>query len=330
MTGRDRHVGDFGPGARPVEWVLGVYLCLTAALFLCGIGRLSHALPIGLAHLVGVVILVALARRGSTMPRAAGLLRRIMPLAIAPVFYLEIGALNDLIWEGRAFDAWIVGVERGLFGADVSQVFVRAWPWGWWSELVHAGYASYYALPLALFVVLALRRQWADLEWSLTVLAFTFTSCQIWFVLLPVEGPYHVFGPLDPPAPGGVAPPIVNAIVAAGSSVGTAFPSSHVAVAVAVLACARKTHRPTGRVMAVLVTLLAVGTVYGGFHYLVDTLAGVVWGMVSYALGARLHWWLDRRCRTVRSTPSRATDVSAARSERADRSRRAVPGSPPA
>ncbi len=302
VTGVDRSIGDFGPGPRPVEWVLCVYLVVTAVLLVFGERTLPHAFLRAGLHVAAVGAIVLMARAESRVPPVVALIRRVFPLVLGPLFYLEIGVLNDVIWGERYFDSCVVAVERALFGVDTSQVFARAWPWAWWSELLHLGYGSYYALPASLFVVLAVRRKWAELEWYLTVLALTFTSCQIWFVLLPVTGPYHYFGPLDPPAPGSFFPPLVNSIVSGGSSIGTAFPSSHVAVAFCVLACAWRTDRTTAWVLAVLVTLLTVGTVYGGFHYLVDTIAGILWCAVTFTLGSWLHRWLRER----RLTPRRA------------------------
>ncbi|HKK73059.1 MAG TPA: phosphatase PAP2 family protein [Candidatus Krumholzibacteria bacterium] len=302
MSGIDRAMGNFGPGLRPVEWVLCVYLVVTAILVLLGARTLPHPFLLLSLHLVGVGLIVLMARTSSRAPVAIAFVRRIFPLVLGPLFYLEIGVLNDVIWGERYFDPYLVSLERTLFGVDTSQVFARAWSWTWVSELLHLGYGSYYALPALLFVVLVLRREWAGLEWYLTVLALTFGSCQIWFVLVPVTGPYHYFGPLDPPAPGSLFPPLVNAVVSGGSSIGTAFPSSHVAVACCVLACAWRTARITRWILAVLVTLLTVGTVYGGFHYLVDSLAGILWCGVTFVLGS----WLHRRLQVRRLTPRRA------------------------
>ena len=73
----------------------------------------------------------------------------------------------------------------------------------------------------------------------------------------------------------------------AGSSRGAAFPSGHVAIAtVQASVCARFLPRLFPAV-AVVAALLAVATVYGGFHYLLDALSGLALGLLVATLGPR-------------------------------------------
>ena len=79
-------------------------------------------------------------------------------------------------------------------------------------------------------------------------------------------------------------PPLVHWVLRHGSSVGTAFPSSHVAVAVTVLLLARNYGRTAFLCLLALVPGLAVGAVYGGFHYAVDTVAGTLLALIVWRL----------------------------------------------
>jgi membrane-associated phospholipid phosphatase len=77
---------------------------------------------------------------------------------------------------------------------------------------------------------------------------------------------------------------VVHAILAGGSSWGTAFPSSHVAVSwVAALVLWRE-HRRAFWLAAPVAFGLALGTVYGQFHYAVDAVAGAGFGLLHLAL----------------------------------------------
>jgi membrane-associated phospholipid phosphatase len=71
-------------------------------------------------------------------------------------------------------------------------------------------------------------------------------------------------------------------LLAAGSSRGTAFPSSHVAASVVASLCALRFQRPLGVAVAASTVGLALGTVYGGFHYAVDALAGGIVGFAAW------------------------------------------------
>ena len=67
---------------------------------------------------------------------------------------------------------------------------------------------------------------------------------------------------------------LTHRLLAEGSAWGTAFPSSHVAVALVAAWCAWCFVRPLGFVLLPAAVLLALGTVYGQFHYAVDAVAG--------------------------------------------------------
>ena len=74
----------------------------------------------------------------------------------------------------------------------------------------------------------------------------------------------------------------------AGSSRGTAFPSSHVAASVVASLAALRFQRPVGITVTTMTAGLALATVYGGFHYAVDALAGFVVGVTAWLLARTL------------------------------------------
>jgi membrane-associated phospholipid phosphatase len=108
-----------------------------------------------------------------------------------------------------------------------------------------------------------------------------------------VRGPYYTFPPVD--APGTIFPELVHATLDRGAAVGTAFPSSHCAAAVVVAILAWR-FAPRGLAMAITVISsgIVLATVYGGFHYAIDAVAGLVIGLAMGNLGPRLHGWLSR------------------------------------
>ncbi len=65
------------------------------------------------------------------------------------------------------------------------------------------------------------------------------------------------------------------------------FPSAHVAGAFSVAFGAWSTlpeHKWVGRFLLVMAALIAVATVYGRYHYLVDAVAGLVIAMVAWGV----------------------------------------------
>jgi membrane-associated phospholipid phosphatase len=143
----------------------------------------------------------------------------------------------------------------------------------------------------------ALRGRWDRVEEFLTALLLVFVVCQLFFIGFPVAGPFYHFPEPDPATMGRVFPQLVHAILHRGSSVGTAFPSSHCAVAaICWIVVLRGASRWAKWVLAAIVPALTVGTVYGGFHYGVDALAGWLLALILAPISFRLHHaWSSRR-----------------------------------
>jgi membrane-associated phospholipid phosphatase len=120
------------------------------------------------------------------------------------------------------------------------------------------------------------------------VVMTTFVVCYLVFIFLPVAGPYYVFARPDPWFVDNLFARAVYDTLATGSSYGAAFPSSHVAAAVAATLSAGRGSRWLGWILAVPTALLAVAVVYCQMHYGVDAIAGLLTGAVVTALVERL------------------------------------------
>ena len=208
-------------------------------------------------------------------------LRDWTPLGLGPFLYIELRWI--IAGAGRAHaDAQLAGWESHLFASDPSRSLAVRWPWLALSELLHLCYISYYALvyvPPALLWLRGRRRAFGETVLALVVV---YAVCFAVYVIFPVDGPRFLHGPSL--APDGPIRSIVVRLLESGSSRGTAFPSSHVAASVVAALSALRFQRRVGAVVAVLATGLAVGAVYGGYHYAVDVLAGAAIGLASWAV----------------------------------------------
>jgi membrane-associated phospholipid phosphatase len=202
-----------------------------------------------------------------------------LPLLYAAVRWSMLGGLHD---------ASVQGWDRALLGTDVARTMAAAMPWLPVSELLHAAYFSYYGILYVPALVLYLMGN--ERAFRSVALAFTLAMVGsfIGFIVFPVEGPRYAW-----PAPSGVpigpARRIVLSVLEAGSTRGTAFPSSHVAIALAIALAVRQQYRTAGLVLLVLTALLGVGAVYGGFHYATDVLAGVALGLGCWGISRAVH-----------------------------------------
>jgi membrane-associated phospholipid phosphatase len=116
-----------------------------------------------------------------------------------------------------------------------------------------------------------------------TVLAFTLAMAITFtiFTVFPVEGPRYVW-PGPPGIPTGYARRFALTLLEAGSARGTAFPSSHVAIALAIALSSLEWNKRLGLVALIVSGLLTVGAVYGGFHYATDVIVGGLVGVASW------------------------------------------------
>lgn len=245
---------------------------------------------------------------------AAWLALAAVPLCYAGLPRVAAGLAADPARPAPLHDATVLAWERRLFagwpgGSPV--VALPAWldgRWGEWlaSEALHLAYLAYYAviyLPPALLWWRAVARGRAGaprpnarararaaaraFAADTCTLTLAFVLCYAVFALWPVAGPRYLWPPA-PTLPDGPVRGLVLALLEAGSSRGTAFPSSHVAVSVAQTVALARLAPPLAWPVAVATAGLAVGAVLGGFHWGVDVLAGAVVGVGAGWAGPRL------------------------------------------
>jgi len=208
------------------------------------------------------------------------------PLLLVLALYTEIGLLNQAL--GVSHDAVVQAWEAAVFGAQPSRDWIRAWPFPWLSWPLHLGYLSYYPIlmvsPLGLWFLR--RREGARDAVCLTMVAFY--VCYAIFLVFPVAGPRYLFPPADNPATAIPAATFTQRLLDSRAAWGTAFPSSHVAASLVASVTAWRFSRWLGGVLIPLSGLLALGTVYGQFHYAVDALVGAALAALLLALAPRI------------------------------------------
>jgi membrane-associated phospholipid phosphatase len=255
----------------PVDLVVAAYLAFTSVILLLHPRQIPGT---GwLLVLRAVIAVVLLACSSDRFPARLRWLHDFLPIALTPLFYEEIGHLNRAFTAGF-HDNLVVGWEQAVFGGQPSITLRRMLPQVWLSEYLHFAYFSYYFLGPSMALLLYLQRRRAEFRVFMGTLGTSFFSCMTAFIFFPVQGPFHHFTPPEPGLMGPVMPHVVHWVLRGGSSLGSAFPSSHVAVSMTVLLLAWRFSRPAFWVFLALVPALAVGAVYGGFHYAIDALAG--------------------------------------------------------
>jgi len=268
-----------GSGLLTVDVLTAAYLAATAVIAL--VSRTETGLWLAALHLLGIGGVLLLGRLPRPTGSLASFLRIAYPVAITPLFYMELATLNQLLFPGY-FDPAVQAWEEAMFGVQLS-VAASDWiPNRWFSEALHFGYVSYY-----LVVPAALIGAWrAAGKEGLERVAFTtalgFFLCYLCFAVFPVAGPRYDFAKITGPPSEGVIFGIVHSILESGSSKGTAFPSSHVAATCSAWLSAGAVSRRTLWILAPFAVSLTLGTVYGRFHYGIDMVAGLAWALTAF------------------------------------------------
>ena len=243
-------------------------------------------------HLL-VAILVSSLRftftRSKRIPSFFRFWRDWYPFLAFPLLYKEVEIL------AAAFGDWsltgpIRALETSLFAGQPSIYLSEYWPWVPLSEYLHFCYFSYILIipTVAAYWYAARRAAYQEL---ILLLGGTFYSSYIFFVLFPVDSPYYFPERLGEPMAGQFFYDLVHELSSLGGARGGAFPSGHVSASVVLLLVAWRSQRQLAYGLLPIVSGIAVATVYGRFHYLLDSIAGIVLAatvVISY-------WFLESK-----------------------------------
>ncbi|HXF95348.1 MAG TPA: phosphatase PAP2 family protein [Gemmatimonadales bacterium] len=271
---------------RPVDRLLQLYNLALAGVW---VPLANHApwAPWVLGAHVAAIALPWLLAAASDRSRALGRLHDLYPLLWLAAFFGELDLVYVLAGNGPQ-DAAVALLDRVLFGSNVNAVWMPAMPQVWLSESLHFVYVSYYAMLVVPPLVLiwqgrseALR----DLTWRLLL---TYLVCFACYLAFPVDGPGAALPRPAGPLTQGWFYSLSHTLNAAGTSAGTAFPSSHVAGAVTLAWIGwRWLPRWVAGIMALQAAGVFAATVYTQNHYLIDAVGGLLLALAMQGYGVR-------------------------------------------
>jgi membrane-associated phospholipid phosphatase len=283
------------PAGQPLDRLFATYL-LIGAIPLALPNRPAAWLPLLALHLV-VVLLAwppapvrrAIEAARAALPRFSRFLLDWYPLLLVPPLYAELAVLNRAVHGGAYFDTWVQQWEQTVFGWQPSRDLADALPLPWLSEVLHFGYLSYYLIIFVPPVLLYSAARYAAFRRAVFTLMLAFFMHYVFFIYFPVQGPRYVFPAPDGRLADGFFYQLAHRILEAGSSQGAAFPSSHVGVSVAQTLTAVRFQPRLAPVLGILTALLALGAVYGGFHYAIDAACGLLLGSLAVMIAPALY-----------------------------------------
>jgi membrane-associated phospholipid phosphatase len=277
---------------RPVDLILAAYLIIVSIVAVLRLRMNPGGWWLLLAHALFAVLLFLITRPG--LGPVGKTLREIYPLLLLPALYSELDVLNSA--SAPLYDAVVQRWELFLFGGQISREWWQSAPSRFWSTILHAAYLSYYLIISAPALYFAWRGDLQAVRRFVLVVIATFVLCYLAFIFFPVAGPYYQFPKPDRWFIDNLPARLTYEALETGSSYGAAFPSSHVAAALAATLAAARSSRRLGLLLLVPTMLMTIGVVYCQMHYGVDALAGIIVGLLVTWLAGRSVRGNSERC----------------------------------
>jgi membrane-associated phospholipid phosphatase len=281
------------------EWIALGYLALSSALIVLFAENLAHPMRlIAMQASVAMLILILCRVESSAAERTHWLYesfsyqfwhfwRHWYPHLFFLFCFEEMGRLVHLVnpgWEDTklmAFDRWLTGVNPSLWLEPFTHPAL--------TEFMQFAYFTYFVYLLILGGLLYYQR---DFEGYWAVMTYSAAGYVLGYViatLFPVQSPWFTLaGQWHGELVGGLFTALINLIEKYGRVHGAAFPSQHVAGAMAALLGAWRHRRWLFWIFLPFVASMCVSTVYVRNHYVADVLAGMVTGTLGYVVGGRV------------------------------------------
>jgi membrane-associated phospholipid phosphatase len=237
-------------------------------------------------------------------------IRLLYPALLFTFFYEQTGDLMRLFFP-EFLDSQLTGFEKSIFGVNPTIWLDKNLINVWITEILMFCYGGYYFMIILFLVPLFLLKKYDIIKMSLTAICPTFFISYLLFILYPIEGPRHFFADqFTNVITGPVFRSFVDLVISEGAVHGGCMPSSHVAVALVIMIFCLKYFRKIGIVLVPINVGLALGTVYGRFHYVSDVIVGVVIGLTMTWLVMKYYNPMERKEKTGQKKESIAKYVS--------------------
>jgi len=313
-------------GYRLVDYLTQGYLGLTALLAALFHGPFLPRWPLYVAAHVACMAAVHLLLRFCRRPRGAfmAMLRCFYPMILYTFLYCETHRLDRLFLH-HGLDGFFIDLDQMLFGQQLSRTLMEKLPYAWVSETFYLFYFSYYVMVFGVGLLLYLGRRSQILRY-VTIVSFVFYVCYLVYIFLPVMGPHGTeVGTVFTGRLASVGPRLVPEAIQRGlffqlmklvyravePEGGAAFPSSHVAVAVATLWFTWSYFKRLRWLHLIAVIMLCLSTVYCGYHYAVDVVGGLITAALLVPLAHILYLRVDGGTRAPRE-PSHSANARSA------------------
>ena len=266
---------------RRTDQLTAVYLLVTASLMVLFREQVVHWSLLFCIHLTAAVLLLWL--RSPSSRSFWKFLHDWYPVLVFPLLYKEVEFLAAAFGDWRLTEP-IRSLEATLFQGHPSLYLSQQWNWVPLSEYLHFCYFSFMVMLPVVGGYWYGKGQMLAFRELLFLVGVAFYGSYLFFILFPVDSPFYLANPPEGPIADYFFYNLVHEISSRGGARGGAFPSTHVSASIIVLVVAWKRQRQLAYLLLPIVLGVIVATVYGRFHYVLDTIAGLALGVVITSL----------------------------------------------
>jgi hypothetical protein len=252
-------------------------------------------------------------------PRGVAVASALISFYVSYMAYRNLKGVVPLLRPGELFDRQLADFERGVFGGDPAALLHSLLGTGLMTQILSVVYVVFIVLlPLSLALALVFSRDVPGGLFYATALSINWPLGAASYFLLPALGPVYAYPGTFAQLPDSKASYLQGVLldqrleylrdpVAAeiAQSI-AAFASVHIsmiftaAVAAQLLGLARRLRIG----LWILLAVTTVATVYLGWHYVIDDVAGVVIGLAALALARALTGFQPHTARRLRAGPA--------------------------
>lgn len=292
-----------------------IYIVITTVIIACEWNLLDSPGSMLLARLTMVAIMTAAYGIYLYYPSKATVLLRIsFPFLGLIYWYPETYQFCSIFnYQDHIF----ANIDYSIFGCQPSLEFSKIVDSTFWSELLSMGYYSYYYMMIAMVLFYFFAR-YDDFQRACFVFLASFFLFYLVFDFLPVAGPQYYYCangeemgtianfpemghyfrthtdilPIDVK---GIFSQWVLNVQKYGEHPTAAFPSSHVGISMVIILLAwQARNKWLFWILFVLFVLLSVATVYLKAHYVIDSIAGLVFGYLFFFITDRMYPYVKK------------------------------------
>jgi membrane-associated phospholipid phosphatase len=190
------------------------------------------------------------------------------------------------------WDLWLKEADVSMFGVYPA-AWLRKFHTPWSVGLMMLCYLAYYVSPLVAVLPQILKRDWPVVRRCAAMFAGALIMTYFGYILLPATGPRFEGTFAAWQSDGWFATSWWQGILDSAEVIRwDAFPSGHVAIAIVACVLALKYHRRVGLAYVPFVAGLFLATVFLGYHYVTDVVAGALFAAAAFILlQPAVAWW---------------------------------------